>query len=90
MSDFSVREGETEWTLPRELEFQSQGANQFRLGCSTHRASDTQRCLFVGQYGVYLVRFHTYMSSDMMSYEDLEHILEDIDQRIANCLHDER
>ena len=85
MSDFSVREGETEWTVPRELMFSSQVADQFRLGCSTRVASGAQRCLFIGQYGVYLVRFHTYMSADIMTYDDLEHILQDIDSRMAEC-----
>jgi hypothetical protein len=85
-SEFSVREGETGWTMPRELTYRSQVVDQFRLGCSTHRTSGTQRCLFVGQYGVYLVRFHAYISSDMMTYEDMEHILQDIDRRMAECL----
>ena len=86
MSFFSVREDETEWVLPIELTYRSQVADQFRLGCSTHRPSGVQRCQFIGQYGVYLVKFHTYMSSDLMTYEHLEHILQDIDQRMAECL----
>jgi hypothetical protein len=86
MSDFLVREGETEWTLPAEISYRSQVADQFRLGCSTHIAGGVQCCQFIGQYGVYLVRFHTYMSPDMMTYEDLEYILQDIDQRMAGCL----
>jgi hypothetical protein len=86
MSYFSVREGETEWSLPTEFTWRSQIADQFRLGCSTHRSSGVQRCQFIGQYDVYLVRFHTYMSSDLMTYEDLECILQDIDLRMAECL----
>lgn len=86
MSYFSVRERETEWTLPAELTYHSQIADQFRLGCSTHSASGVQRCQFIGQYNVYLVVFHTYMSSDLMTYEDFEHILQDIDRRMAECL----
>ena len=85
MSDFSIREGETEWTVPQELVFHSQVADQFRLGCSTRIASGAQRCLFIGQYGVYLVKFHTYMSTDMMTYDDLEYILQDIDSRMTEC-----
>lgn len=86
MSYFSVREEETEWILPTELVHSSQVADQYRLGCSTHRTSGIQLCQFVGQYGPYLVRFHTYMSSDMMTYKQFEHILQDIDRRMANCL----
>jgi len=86
MSDFSVREEETEWTLPTELTYRSQVADQFRLGCSTHCPSGVQRCQFIGQYGPYVVVFHTYMSSDMMTYGDFERILQDIDRRMAQCL----
>jgi hypothetical protein len=32
------------------------------------------------------VRFQTAMSPDMMTYENLERILQDIDQRMARCL----
>ena len=83
---FSVRKEETEWTLPAELTYRSQVADQYRLACSTHRPSGVERCQFVGQYRMYLVSFHTYMSTQMMTYDDFEHILQDIDQRMAKCL----
>ena len=67
LSGFSPRAGETEWIEPSELAFQSQTADQFRLGCSIQLDSNTRMCLFIGQYGVYLVRFHTYMSEDLMT-----------------------
>ena len=86
MSFFAAREEETEWSLPAELTYHSQVADRFRLGCSTHRPSGVQRCQFIGQYDVYLVRFHTYMSSDLMTYADFERILQGIDQRMAECL----
>jgi hypothetical protein len=86
MSFFSVREGETEWTLPADTSYSGQVADQFRLGCSTDIASSVESCQFVGQYDVYLVRLHTHMSVDMMTYEDLERILGEIDRRMANCL----
>jgi hypothetical protein len=86
MSFFSLREDETEWFLPSELTYGGLGADRSRLGCSTHRTNGVERCQFIAQYGVYLVRFHTYMSPDMMTYEDLERILQDIDRRMAKCL----
>jgi hypothetical protein len=86
MSYFSLDEGETEWSLPVDLAYRSPVADQSRLGCSTNRTSDVERCQFIGQYGVYLVRFHTYVSPDMMTYKDLELILQDIDRRMTECL----
>jgi hypothetical protein len=86
MSFFSLREEETEWVLPVGLVYRSPVADQSRLGCSTNRSSGVERCQFIGQYDVYLVKFHTYMSSDMMTYQDLERILRDIDRRMAECL----
>jgi len=86
MSFFLLREGETEWFLPSELTYGTPSADQFRLGCSTQRTSGVERCQFIAQYGVYLLRFHTYMSPEMMTYDDLKHILQDIERRMVECL----
>ena len=86
LSHFSVRSEETEWTLPEALDYHGKMVDQFRLGCSTWLPSDVESCQFLGQYGVYLVRFHTDMSPDMMTYKDLGRILQDIDRRMAGCL----
>ena len=85
MSHFSVREGETEWEIPPEITYRSQVADQSRLGCSTHLPSGVQHCQFIAQYEVYIVRFHADMS-EVMTYADLERILQDIDRRMAQCL----
>ena len=86
MSFFSLREEETDWSLPVELTYSNPSADQSRLGCSTQRSSGVERCQFIAQYGVYLLRFHTYMSPEMMTYDDLEHILQDIEGRMTECL----
>jgi len=86
MSDFAVREGETEWVLPPGLTFESSLADQFRVGCSTDRGSGVQRCQFIAQYQAYLVRFHTYMSPDLMNFDDLERVLRDVDRRAGECM----
>jgi hypothetical protein len=84
MSYFSLREEETEWFLPSELTYDTT-ADRFRLGCSAERTSGVERCQLIAQYGVYLLRFHIYMSPEMMTYDDLEHILQDIERRMAEC-----
>lgn len=86
MSFFSLHREETEWFLPSELTYNSLGADRFRLGCSTDRTSGVERCQLIAQYGVYLLRFHTYMSPEMMTFENLELILQDIDRRMSLCL----
>jgi len=86
MLDFDYREEETGWSLPPELRYHSQIADQYRLECTAWRGGGYERCRFIAQYDVYLVEFHTYMSPEMMTYGDLEHVLQDIDRRMAACL----
>lgn len=83
---FSEREGWTSWSSPTELSYQSSVADRFRLGCYTHRENGIKYCQAVGQYDEYIVRFHTYMSPGLMTYTDLEHVLQVIDERMAHYL----
>ncbi len=76
---------ETEWYIPSDFNYESPVANRYRFGCHTHTPSGVQSCQLVGQYGVYLTRFRTHMSP-IMTYEDLEHILQTIDNKMAKCL----
>ena len=86
MFDFVRREEETDWSLPPELQYHSQIADQYRLECTALRSGGGEHCLFIAQYDVFLTEFHTYMSPEMMTYGDLEHVLQDIDRRMAQCL----
>ena len=71
MLDFDYLEEETGWSLPPELRYHSQIADQYRLECTAWRSGGYERCQFIAQYDVYLVEFHTYMSPEMMTYGDL-------------------
>jgi hypothetical protein len=82
---FHSDENETEWYIPSDFTYESTVANNYRFGCQTHKPSGVQSCQFVGQYEVYLIRFRTDMSS-IMTYEDLERILQAIDNKMAQCL----
>jgi len=82
---FSVRDNEMEWQIPPEITYRSQVADQDHLGCSTHLPSGVQRCQFIAQYEVYIVRFDADMS-EVMTYTDFERILQDIDRRMSECL----
>ncbi len=80
---FSLREGWGPWSVPAELAYQSLVADQSRFACYTHQSSGVQTCQAVGQYEEYLVRFHTDMSPDYMTFAHLERILVAIDERMA-------
>jgi hypothetical protein len=80
---FSNREGYCTWSVPNELQYQSAVADQFRLGCCIReQEGGEQTCQAVGQYGRYLIRFHTYMSRHM-TFADLERVLVAMDARMA-------
>jgi len=78
----------TPWERPTELKFESSIADQFRVACAhdTARSDLAQKCHFIGQYEEYLVWFSTDMSPDFMTYQDLEHVLEAIDERMEHYL----
>ena len=72
------------WVIPDKLTYQSPIADQFYLACSLK--STIPMCGAIGRYEEYLVRFNTHMSSDFMTYSDLERVLEAIDRRMARYL----
>jgi hypothetical protein len=80
---FSPREGWGPWSVPAELPYQSPVADQFRFACYTEQQTGRQACQAVGQYEQYLVRFHTFMWPETMTFADLERILVAIDERMA-------
>jgi hypothetical protein len=84
---FDSEEDATDWYIPPEFNYESAIANHDRFGCRTYKPSGVESCQLVGQYGVYLTRFHTFMSP-IMTYDDLAHILQAIDDKMAQCLNE--
>ncbi len=82
---FSPREGCTSWNVPSGLSYESMVADQFRLGCCKDVVYGSERCQAVGQYGEYIVHFAADMSG-VMTYDNLQHILRAIDERMAHYL----
>lgn len=78
----------TPWERPTEVIFESSIADQFHIACAYDTAPPVfiEECSFLGQYEEYLVWFSTDMSPDYMTYEDLEHVLQAIDERMAHYL----
>ena len=78
----------TPWESPTEVIFESSIAEQSHLACAYDTAPPVsiEECSFLGQYEEYLVWFSTDMSSDFMTYKDLEHVLQAIEDRMAQYL----
>jgi hypothetical protein len=84
-TEFSSREGYTEWYMPDSLSHQSSVADQVQFACHKHIASGAEQCQAIIRYGPYLIRVHASMSS-VLSYQDLERMLQAIDEGAAACL----
>ncbi len=82
---FDRTEDATDWYVPYEFNYKSKVANQFRFGCRTYEPGGVESCQFVSQYEIYIIRFYTFMSP-LMTYDDLKHILQTIDNKTARCL----
>lgn len=85
----------TPWTTPDQLPYQSLLANKSRFACHDSNVGGRATiCQFMGQYGEYIVIFHTVMTPDdmqpqsYMTFTDLRRILEAIDERMAQHLKD--
>lgn len=78
----------TPWNRPTELVFESSIADQSHVSCAYDTAPPVfiEECNFLGQYEEYLVWFSTDMSPDYMTYEDLGHVLQAIDERMVQYL----
>ena len=82
---FPIEDGYTDWYIPRQFSYESTVADHYQFRCYTHKASGVERCAMMGQYGVYLTGFYADMSS-VMTYYDLNRILQAIDGKMAKCL----
>lgn len=74
----------TSWQPPQELSYTSTVADQFYFACHKGSVNGIKTvCQAMGQYGNYLVVFHTYLVPEYMTYSDIESILQTIDARMA-------
>lgn len=77
----------TPWEVPDGWSYQSLLADQFHFACYETEINVRRTiCQSMGQYEEYLVIFHSAMSPQFMTYEDFEHILGIIDERMAYYL----
>jgi hypothetical protein len=62
--------------------FTTSAADEVHLACAT-MAVGTSMCQFVARYGVYVVHFNSHFGPEIMTYEELEHALQAIDEKMA-------
>jgi hypothetical protein len=88
--EYVFRNGEfnTPWTVPAELSYYSSIAGQFHYACATFEGQPSPGCAYVAQYGVYIVHFQTSILPGLMTYPDLENVLQAIDERMAHYVDD--
>ena len=82
---FFCRDKKTQWEVPQEITYHSEFADRFQLGCTVDCSTNPQRCQYIAQYGVYVVWYHVRLS-EVITYTEFEHILQEIDSRMAECL----
>jgi hypothetical protein len=82
-ADFRQGAYDTPWIVPSEVS-RSTAADQSFLACSEQ--GGIPMCQFIGQYEEYIVLFTTHMPPSFMTYTDLEHVLQAIDQQMVRYL----
>ena len=82
---FSTDKHHGPWEKPTAFTYCSPIADQYYVACGT--GLDRPMCKMIAQYEEYHVYFTTHMTpSSSMAFEDLEHVLQAIDEHMAECL----
>lgn len=83
--NFFCHDEVVEWEIPLELSYRSDVADRARLGCMVGCTTDPKVCQYIAQYDMYVIWFYAQMS-EVITYTEFEHILQEIDSRMAECL----
>ena len=77
----------TPWSPPEGWTFDSRVADRFEFGCATLRGlGPFKQCKAVAQYDEFISLFQVHVSSESMTYAELESILVAIDESVASQL----
>ena len=82
--EFSTRQWRGPWEIPNTLKYRSPIANRYYVACGMQ--NNVYMCKMIAQYEEYFVLFSADMLPAAMTFEDLEHVLRAIDERMAQCL----
>lgn len=77
------------WERPREIEFSSNIADQYRVACAINNvAGEKQVCKVMIQYGQYIIIFTTIISPDIMTLEEFNSLIQFLDEFVIQKLED--
>lgn len=82
--EFTIDSWRGPWEVPDTLTYQSPIADQYYVACGVD--GSIYMCKMIAQYEEYYVLFVAHMSSDAMTFQDLERVLQAIDSRMERCL----
>jgi hypothetical protein len=82
---FQDDKGMGQYLVPKELSYQSKTANRFHFACvrPSYYPYPYLGCLYLAQYGPYIVKFDIGWSLNDMSAKELEKVLRAIDEKMA-------
>jgi hypothetical protein len=83
---FDDNDHEGPWEIPSGFSYTSSIANQFYVACGN--VGTKYQCRMIGQYEEYYVFFFSYMSNAGMNITIYQELLEKIDAKMAQCLHE--
>ncbi|MBE7528202.1 MAG: hypothetical protein HS099_00515 [Ardenticatenaceae bacterium] len=75
------------WQTPAELSYTSSYADQFRIACTINNvAGPKQVCQVMGQYGQYVLIFHSVIRPDTMSLSEFNGVAQFLDEMMVKKL----
>jgi len=83
---------EARWQVPSDWIYHSSIADQFRFGCMIWENPEElqTRCVAMARYGEIISVLDLPLSARIISYEDIRHILQSIDQQIIHYLENQQ
>jgi len=69
-------------TAPSNWSYHSNAANKSDVSCYTNESKSYPSCIWIAQYGKYLVEFYAAILPDRMSLSDLEKIIYHVDSKM--------
>ncbi len=81
---FKKTEFQGPYEIPEELPYESDVADRFHFACWRPEYTPMLGCGYLAQYGPYLVQFNFGWDLDTLTAPELEKVLREIDDKMAN------
>ena len=87
-SSWSPGQEETPFQIPSQLTDLRLAADAFHVGCNLWGPNQIEHCQYIAWYGPYVTELHATMIG--INYQNFSSLIEDIDQKITNCLNGQK